>query len=297
MKEINGKTRLCGLMGNPVEHTLSPLIHNTLSERLGQNLVYVPFCVEEEAVGEAVAGAYALNLLGMNVTVPYKSAVTAYLKEMDELAEKIGAVNTLVRCEGGYKGYNTDMTGLMRAMRSDGISLKGEKIILLGAGGAARAVAFLCAAEGAETIYLLNRTIEKAEAVAQEVREAFGNGKIIPMRLSEYAQIPGYLDGSEEKYLAIQGTSVGLSPQEDAVILDEDAFYERIHTGYDLIYRPYQTKFMRLVRAHGGKACNGLKMLVYQAVHAYELWNGITVEEAETEYVIQKLKEEMKING
>ena len=154
MKKIDGKTRTCGLIGNPVEHTLSPLIHNTLAKDMEHNLVYVPFQVEADAVGEAVKGAYALNLLGMNVTVPHKSAVIPYLKDIDELAGKIGAVNTLVRCEGGFKGYNTDMTGLKRAMESDGIVLEGEKVILLGAGGAARAVAFLCVHAGAEVVYL-----------------------------------------------------------------------------------------------------------------------------------------------
>ena len=290
MKKIDGKTRTCGLVGNPVEHTLSPLIHNTLAEDMGQNLVYVPLRVEENAVGDAVRGAYALNLLGMNVTVPHKSAVIPYLKDVDELAEKIGAVNTLVRCEGGYKGYNTDMTGLKRAMESDGIELKGEKVILLGAGGAARAVAFLCVHAGAEVVYLLNRTPERAEAVAKEVNAAFEQDCVVPMLLEEYYRIP------EGKYLAIQGTSVGLSPDTESAVIYDAAFYEKVHTGYDLIYRPFQTKFMRLVGEHGGKAYNGLKMLAYQAIHAYELWNNVSVSEAEADKIIQKLKKEMGID-
>lgn len=290
MRKIDGKTRTCGLIGNPVEHTLSPVIHNMLAEDMGQNLVYVPFKVEADRVGEAVKGAYALNLLGMNVTVPHKSAVIPFLKAIDELAEKIGAVNTLVRCEGGYKGYNTDMTGLKRAMESDGVSLKEETVILLGAGGAARAVAFLCVYAGAKKVYLLNRTREKAEVVAAEVNEAFGRSCVVPMLLSEHSQIP---DG---KYLAIQGTSVGLSPDTESAVLYEDAFYEKVHTGYDLIYRPFRTKFMRLVEAHGGKAYNGLKMLAYQGIHAYELWNGVTVSETEADKILQKMKEEMGIN-
>ena len=140
---INGKTRTCGLIGNPVEHTMSPVIHNTLAEELDINMVYVPFLVEKD-LQEAVAGAYALNIQGMNVTVPYKSDVLGSLQECDELAKNIGAVNTLVRTKEGYKGYNTDMTGLFRAMNSYGITIKGQKVIILGAGGAARAVAFLC---------------------------------------------------------------------------------------------------------------------------------------------------------
>ena len=110
--EITGTTRTCGLIGNPVEHTLSPVIHNTLAESLGHNLVYVPFLVQPDKLDEAVKGAEALNLLGLNVTVPYKSDVIKSLAEIDSLAKNIGAVNTLVRVEDGYKGYNTDMEGL-----------------------------------------------------------------------------------------------------------------------------------------------------------------------------------------
>ena len=197
---IDGKTRTCGLIGNPVEHTLSPVIHNTLADRLGHNMVYVPFLVEEDRVEEAVKGAYALNLLGMNVTVPYKSEVIGSLKEIDSLAEKIGAVNTLVRTEGGYKGYNTDMEGLYRAMDSEGIRIRGEEIILLGAGGAARAVAYLCASKGAAKVYMLNRTKEKAQTVSREVNQAMGSEVIVPMMLEEYRPLP------DRQFLEIQGT-------------------------------------------------------------------------------------------
>ena len=140
---INGHTRTCGLIGNPVEHTMSPLIHNTLARMLSHNLVYVPFHVEEGKLQDAVRGACGLNILGMNVTVPYKSQVMRELAQIDPLAAKIGAVNTLVRCENGFKGYNTDMPGLYRAMCSENIQIEGQEVILLGAGGAARAVAFL----------------------------------------------------------------------------------------------------------------------------------------------------------
>ncbi len=154
---IDGKTRICGLFGNPVEHTLSPVIHNTLAKRCGINMVYVPFLVDGDQVKQAVEGARALQLLGVNVTVPHKSAVIPYLAEIDREASLIGAVNTLVPAENGFKGYNTDLPGLYRALVSEGISLSGEEVILLGAGGAARAAAFLCALRGAERVYLLNR--------------------------------------------------------------------------------------------------------------------------------------------
>ena len=284
--KIDGKTNVCGLIGNPVEHTLSPMIHNTLAGRLGHNLVYVPFPVEPGRVGEAVHGADALHLLGLNVTVPYKSDVIETLKEIDELARNIGAVNTLVRTEGGYKGYNTDMEGLYRAMSSEGIRIEGEQIVLLGAGGAARAVAYLCAVKGAERVYMLNRTFDKAQTVAEEVNRVVGREAILPMAMKDYIRLP------EGKYLAIQGTSVGLAPHAEDVVIADDAFYEKIHTGFDLIYSPWETKFMRLVKEHGGHAYNGLKMLLYQGIIAYELWNDVQVSEEDAQVVYERLKEQ-----
>lgn len=284
---IDGKTRTCGLLGNPVEHTMSPAIHNTLAQRRGHNLVYVPFLVENGEIDTAVKGAYALNLLGLNVTVPYKSEVIASLVEVDTLAAQIGAVNTLVRTEGGYKGYNTDMSGLYRAMTEDGVRIEGEEIILLGAGGAARAVAYLCASKKAAKVYLLNRTLARAMEVAEEVNRAAGRQVVQPMLLSEYDKLP------DKKFLAIQGTSVGLSPKEDEVVIADAAFYEKIHTGYDLIYRPFQTRFMKLVQEAGGKAYNGLKMLLYQGIIAYELWNEVEITGEDAQAAYEKMKEAM----
>ena len=284
---INGRTMVCGLIGNPVEHTLSPIIHNTLAERLGHNLVYVPFPVETGKVAAAVAGADALHLLGLNVTVPHKSEVIASLKEIDTLARDIGAVNTLVRTDGGYKGYNTDMEGLYRAMLSEGIRIEGEQIVLLGAGGAARAVAYLCAVKGADKVYLLNRTLSKAQTVAEEVNGKTGREVIFPMLTEDYITLP---DG---KYLAIQGTSVGLAPNVEDVVIADAAFYEKLHTGFDLIYSPWETKFMQLTEKYGGKAYNGLKMLLYQGIIAYELWNNVHISDEDAQAVYEKLRERL----
>lgn len=272
MREIDGHTRVCGLIGNPVEHTLSPVLHNTLAAQTGQNLCYVPLKVEEGCLEDAVKGAYALNFLGTNVTVPYKSDVIPYLKEIDPLAKQIGAVNTLVRVEGGFKGYNTDMPGLYRAMCSDGVKIEGEKVLILGAGGVARAVAVLLADKNAAEIILLNRTVEKAQRIADEVNALAGRELAKAMANEDYAKLP-----VEEKYLAIQATSVGMHPNDSDVVIADKAFYERVHTGYDLIFNPSETRFMQLVKEAGGKAYNGAKMLLYQGVIAYEYWTGTEV--------------------
>lgn len=286
--EINGKTTLCGLIGNPVEHTMSPLIHNTLAHRLGHNMVYVPFLVEEQ-LEEAIKGAYALNIQGMNITVPYKEQVVTFLKAIDPLAAQIGAVNTLVRVKEGYKGYNTDMSGLYRAFCKEGIKIQGEKVIILGAGGAARAVAYLCNHYGASVIYLMNRNKIKAEEISEEINKTAKEQKVVPLSLEEYEVLP------KEKMLCIQATSVGLAPYEQQVVIDKEEFYQRIHTGYDLIYRPSTTRFMSLVRNQGGRAFHGLKMLLYQGIEAYEKWNQCKVSEALCEEIYEKMKGEMKI--
>ncbi len=282
--EINGTTRTCGLIGNPVEHTLSPVIHNTLARRFGHNLVYVPFPVEKGRITDAIKGAEALRLLGLNVTVPYKSEVIPCLREVDSLAAAIGAVNTLAAVPGGFKGYNTDMEGLYRAMTVEHIRIADEEIILLGAGGASRAVAYLCAVKGAKRVYLLNRTVEKARHVAEEVNRETGRQVIFPMALTDFDSLP------DRKFLAIQGTSVGLAPHTEDVVIADEKFYAKVHTGFDLIYSPWETRFMKLVRESGGSAYNGLKMLLYQGIIAYELWNKVTVSEEDADAVYEKLK-------
>ncbi len=344
--EINGFSRTCGLIGAPVEHTQSPTIHNGLAQEMGINLVYVPFLVKEDvvppetlteedaasALQKAVQGAYALNVLGLNVTVPYKSAVIPFLKAMDPLAAQIGAVNTLVRTEGGFKGYNTDMPGLLRALAADGVKVQGEKVIILGAGGVARAVAMLLAKNGAAEILLLNRTLERAQQIVEEVEAilqadetkaqtqgtarsaaaaqegardaalaqdtagtAVQNTAALP--LLRAATLDSYQDidvSDGKKYLCIQATNVGMYPHvQDAVIADA-AFYEKIHTGYDLIFNPAKTRFMQLCEAGGAKAYNGLKMLLYQGVIAFELWTNSAVSEEALGPIYAKMQENLQ---
>ncbi|MBO5087891.1 MAG: shikimate dehydrogenase [Lachnospiraceae bacterium] len=261
--EINGHTRLIGLIGNPVEHTLSPVIHNGISKAMGVQSVYVPFKVEADGLATAVHGAYELNILGMNVTVPHKNDVMEHVVELDEAAQAIGAVNTLVRVEDkqGYKGYNTDMMGLRRQIQEDGISLQDETVVILGAGGAAKSVVYMCLLEGAKKIYLLNRTVEKAQQIADSMN------RIIAMSMQDYNQI------TEDNLIVFQATSIGLAPHVEDVVLDDIEFYKKVKVGVDLIYNPANTRFMQLVTQAGGRAYNALKMLLYQAVIAYELWH------------------------
>ncbi|MDE5823442.1 MAG: shikimate dehydrogenase [Lachnospiraceae bacterium] len=295
--QINGKTKVYGIIGNPVEHTLSPLIHGTFADALGIDLVYVPFHVADGQLEAALKGAYGLNIQGMNVTVPYKNAVIPFLTEVDVRADELGAVNTLVR-DGradreGFIGYNTDISGLWRAMDEDGISLNKEEVIILGVGGVGRAVTFMCA-NSAKKVYLLNRSAAKADAVAAEVNSKLGRyGKdcVTAMALSDYKEL---LTGAENRYVVIQCTSVGLAPNVDDVVIDDGDFYHYVKYGYDLIYTPWETKFMKLVKDNGGMAYNGLKMLLYQGVDAFEIWNGCKVTKEITDKAYQRLCEKLR---
>lgn len=299
--EISGLTRTLGLIGNPVEHTLSPVIHNGVSERMGISSVYVPFKVDKTGLKEAIKGAYELNILGMNVTVPHKNEVMDYLVDIDTSAKHIGAVNTLVRVEEkhGYKGYNTDMLGLRRQIKEDGIDIKNRTVVILGAGGAAKAVVYMCLLEGASKIYLLNRTVEKAESIADNMNDYVRDGVfsykdlsdiVIPMQMSDYKQI------EDMELIVFQATSIGLHPHNDDVVIDDPGFYEKISLGIDLIYNPAETRFIKLVNQYGGKGYNALKMLLYQGIIAYELWHDITVSKEIIDEIYIKLKQKVYPN-
>lgn len=281
--QIDIRTRICGLIGFPIGHSVSPFIHNQLAGIYGHNLVYLPLQTEPDRLGDAVSGADTWNFLGMNVTVPYKQAVIPYLKEIDDFAGQIGAVNTLVRVQGGYKGYNTDAPGLGRAMEDDGIELRGRDVILLGAGGVARAVAYLLVQQGAGKIFVLNRTLDRAEKLAEELNLYSGRHMASALLLEEYAKLPG------QDYLAIQATNVGMYPDIEQAVIEDSSFYKKIAEGYDIIFNPPETRFMQLTRKEGKKAYNGLKMLLYQGIIAYEYWNQMKVRQEDADRIYHEM--------
>lgn len=288
--EINAKTKVCGLIGWPVGHSVSPVIHNSLAEIYDRNLVYVPLPVEPGKLQAAIAGAEAFGFAGMNVTVPYKSEVIPYLKAIDPFARQIGAVNTLVPVEGGYKGYNTDLPGLYRAMCADDVQITGEEVILLGAGGVARAIAFLLLDKGAEHVYILNRSKERAEELADEVNGAAGRSFAIAYSLDEYKKLD-----QGRQYLTIQATNVGMYPHTEHAVIEDEQFYRLVKAGYDVIFNPTTTRFMELVRRSGGQAFCGLKMLLYQGLISWELWNNMEVSEETAEKIYRKMEKALEV--
>lgn len=277
--------KLLGIFGNPIQHTLSPVIHDTLSEALGLSECYIPFRVEEKELDTCVKQAYEEGVLGLNITVPHKQAVMNSLVSVDAAAKTIGAVNTLVRTEGGFKGYNTDMPGLAKALFSEGISLKDKHVLVLGAGGAARAVVCMCVRYGAARVNLINRTYERAMAIAQDMNEFAGKTMVYAYQEADYREIP------KEKYVMIQCTSVGLHEGDGLPFAFPDAFYAMAEAGVDLIYNPAKTPFLEKMERFGVPAVNGLKMLLYQGILAYELWNPVKISDTLTDKVYLALQD------
>lgn len=271
-----------GIFGDPIKHTLSPLLHDTLSDELGKNIKYIPFHITDN-LGQAVKMAYEEGILGLNITVPHKQEVMEYLVEVDDAARVIGAVNTLVRVEGGYKGYNTDMPGLAKALMNEKVELKGANIIMLGAGGAARAVAYMCLNYGANKVYIVNRTYENAKKIADDMNNAFDCEKIQVVAAVDYKVIP------QDKYIMIQCTSIGLHEGDGLPLVEDDTFYDMADVGIDLIYNPAKTPFLSVVESKGAKAINGLGMLLNQGIIAYEYWNNVKISNELSDKVYRRL--------
>lgn len=271
---MNGETAVYGVIGKPVSHSLSPQIHGYLAELCGLNMAYLPFYVEEESVPEAIRGAMALGISGLNVTVPHKKAVMPFLAEIDPMAERVGAVNTLVRTEGGYIGHNTDYIGIQRSVQSAGFSFAGQKVVVLGAGGSAYAACVAAADQGAAGITIINRSRERAVSLASHINSNYNIPAIVSSEISPGADI------------MIQTTTLGFGEMaERSPVLDLRVF-EGLRLAFDIIYAPWETVFLRQARQAGvPMAINGFPMLVYQAIAAFQLWHKTASIQNEEEHI------------
>lgn len=263
--KISGKTRVCGIIGDPVEHSLSPVMHNAAFEELNLDFVYVAFRVGKEDVREAVIGAKSLGVRGLNVTMPHKNAVMRYLDEIDSTARSIGAVNTILNDEGKLIGYNTDGIGAMKALKENGITPNGKKLLLLGVGGAGKAIAFHAAQE-TEELVILNRTPQKAKELAEVLRKEF-NKKINGNTLSTEI-IKEELRGAD---ILVNATSVGMHPNIDQSLVPPSLLRPSLCV-MDIIYNPIETKLAKDAKAVGAKVVSGIEMLVYQGAASFEIW-------------------------
>ncbi len=267
---IDGRTKLVGVMGWPVEHSLSPPMHNAAFAALHLNWCYVPCAVAPEQVGAALAGLRALGFAGVNVTVPHKQAVIPHLDSLSDAARAIGAVNTIVvGADGALHGDNTDAAGFLASLREAGCDPRGARVLLLGAGGAARAVAYALATAGASQIVLWNRTPARAQAIADDLRPLFPHVAFVAHPLPDDL---GAFNVTSD--LIVNCTSVGMWPHDDASPWPNERPLPGDCLVVDLIYRPQETLFLRQAHAAGARTLNGVGMLVHQGAAAFRLWTG-----------------------
>jgi len=260
---INAATRLCAVLGSPIQHSASPAMHNAAFAALGLNWRYLAFEVDPKNLRAAIEGARALNLAGLNLTVPHKLLAVDMVDELDTSAKTWGAVNTIKFENGRAIGFNTDAEAIVTSLREDlKVELRGAKVLLLGAGGAGRTAALKLAAENVAELFLVNRTASKTVEIAAEIKKQFPSIKVSV----------GYPKSDVD--LLLNATSLGLKP-EDAAPLDEKLYsLKQTRAVYDMIYKPAETKLLVAAQAAGCRTANGIGMLVHQGAKAFHIWTG-----------------------
>ena len=269
---LTGHTRIVGVIGDPVEHSRSPQMHNAAFAKAGLDYVYVPFHVRPDDLADAIAGFKAINVVGINVTLPHKQAVIRSVTSISREAELIGAVNTLTFVEGNIYGDNTDAPGVLKALEEDGNmsgSPVGENAIVLGAGGAARAVVVALALRGVASITIANRTVEKAVSLAEEMDRKTGVS-MQGMGLTD-ERLP--LAVRESKLLVNTATT---SMDVTQPLLISADWLQSNTIVYDIVYTPPVTPLMQAATERGCQTLGGIGMLVHQGAIAFEKWTGVT---------------------
>jgi shikimate dehydrogenase len=270
--EVTGKTKLCGLIGDPVEHTMSPAMHNAAYRQMGLDYVYLPFRVKPEGLGKAIAGMRAFNIRGLNVTIPHKVAVIPFLDKLDTLAERIGAVNTIVNDAGVLTGYNTDATGFLRALLEQGIEPQGKNALILGAGGASRAVSLILADNGASQLVILNRVeeLDWAHELATSINHLYQiDAEAGELNRQNLAAIMERINID----ILVNATSVGMTPEIDNTPVDADLLQPGLVV-FDVVYNPLRTRLLRDAEVAGAETISGIEMLAWQGALAFGKWTG-----------------------
>ncbi|MDO8647280.1 MAG: shikimate dehydrogenase [Candidatus Diapherotrites archaeon] len=271
---INSETKLCAVLGHPISHSMSPAMHNAMYEKHGLNFCYLAFDVLPERLREAIEAMKALDIKGYSVTIPHKINAMQYLDWIEPLASKIGAVNTIVNENGKLKGYNTDVFGAISAL-NEKTSIKGKKILLLGAGGAARAIAFGVSDEGAK-LSICDIIEEKAIALAKEASAECVN--------------PANIDDClKDCDILINATGTGMNPNIEETPIPAKNLNEHLVV-FDIVYNPVETRLLREAKANGCETINGIRMFALQGARQFELFTGCkpSVEFME-EIVLEKL--------
>jgi shikimate dehydrogenase len=279
---ISGKTKLAALLGNPVAHSVSPKMHNLAFSKLGIDCAYLAFPVLDANLSQAITAMRALNVLGFNVTMPHKQSVMKYLDEISKEAQLIGAVNTVKNENGHLTGYNTDGMGFVKSLEDEGVSYKGKKITICGAGGAGRSVSVALAASGAGELAVFDVIENSAQNLAQTINENFPSG----------AKAYLYSENALAREIAnsavlINCTGLGMHPDTDKSIVTNSGILTGSLVVADIIYDPSPTKLLTLAQNNGLKTVNGLAMVYNQGALAFKIWTG---EDMPLGYVLENMK-------
>ena len=266
-RDITASTVLCALIGNPVGHSLSPEIHNAAFARLGLDFAYAAFCVTD--LPAAIAGIRALGLRGASVTIPHKVAAAALLDEVEETAGKIGAINTIVNSGGRLRGYNTDGAGALKALRDAGCDPAGRSVLVLGSGGAARAIAFTLADQAAPGRLAIAGVVSgELSGLCADIRAKTAAGPV-PVAMDS----GGFEAEVARADIVINCTPIGMHPNENDTPVPAHMLGPR-HTIFDIVYNPLATRLLAEAEARGARTIRGLEMFLNQAVLQFELWTG-----------------------
>ena len=271
--EITGHTKLTGLLGSPVAHSISPLMHNESFKMLGLDYVYLCFDVPEDNLETVFNGLKKLNIAGFNCTMPDKTRICQLVDELSPAASMIGAVNTVVNDNGKFIGHNTDGIGYMQSVKDAGYDITGSTMTLLGAGGAASSIFVQAALDGVKNINIFSikdRFWEKAERMV----EAVNKNTDCTARLMELGDDALLADSIADSQILTNATSVGMAPNVDGCIVSDNSMLPEGLIVSDVIYNPMETKLLKMAKERGCKTFNGMYMLLYQGAEAFKIWTG-----------------------
>lgn len=271
IESITGKTKLTGLLGSPVSHSISPMMHNEAFRLLGLDFAYLAFDVNTDSLKTAVEGLKALGVRGFNLTMPNKNLMLSYVDHMSEAASMIGAINTVVNENGVLFGYNTDGMGYMKALADEGHHIIGKKMTLLGAGGAATAVCAQAALDGVSSIDMYSVRDSFWDRAVLLI-DAINKNTACKASLYELADQTSLKKSIGESKILTNGTPVGMSPHEEGCLITDSSMFHPDLIVSDVIYNPRKTRLLQMAEEKGLKTCNGLFMLLYQGAEAFRLW-------------------------